>query len=125
MGKKNKIKTPRIMPGGVYLTYTSDTVPRPVYASIQNCEPDVNGKWGGMLLDQVNGMQTYTEGDAAFSFYALVESPVLDRDNPKILESGDAFLDKARAAKLAAERVAELKKTRELNARRASSGGGR
>lgn len=83
-------KTPRLIPGSWYVTYTSDEDMRPVYCTPTSMEQDANGTWEAALTDS-HGTRHVKEGDQLFSFYARVQVPVEDRDNPVIVEKGELF----------------------------------
>ena len=103
-------KTPKLIPGAWYLTYTSDEAMRPVYVQPINIEPDSNGTWEATFRDSVMGERSVKEGDKLFAFYARVAVPVVDRDNPVLVEEGEMFAT-------VNEQRALMEEQRELQAR--------
>lgn len=102
-----KRETPKIMPGACYLQYSADG--RPSYSWIMHCAPDLSGRWIGMLFDADMGMVTIKEGEDTLKFYARVQTPVEDRDNPVILEAGIEFMTRSEVLEMA-QRAEELRR---------------
>ena len=84
---KDKYRTPQLLPGAWYVTYTSDERMAPVYVQPVNIERNINGDYVADLKDNTLGEINVKEGDKLFAFYARVQLPVEDRDNPVLLET--------------------------------------
>jgi len=117
-------ETPRLIPGSWYVTYTSDDDMHPVYVTPTSMEQDPNGVWEAALTDS-HGTRYVKEGGQLFSFYARVETPVLDRDNPNILEKGALFEQFEAERDLRNQQRELLKQAEELRIRRITAGGTR
>lgn len=121
----DRFKTPSLVPGGTYLTFTSDDLMRRVYVSPSCVEQDRNGDWTAILPDATLGARRVKEGDRLFSFYARVQTPVLDRDNPVILEEGDLFSQASEEREMLEQQKQLDNKRRLLRVARMSAGGTR
>ena len=120
-----KYKTPTLLPGAWYVTFTSDERMAPVYVQPINIEPDMNGTWGAAFRDSTLGERYVKEGDKLFAFYARVQTPVKDRDNPVYLEEGELF-EQVKEERIIREQQRELEKRRaRLRVERVTAGGTR
>lgn len=119
-----RFKTPTLIPGAVYLTYTSDDTMRPVFIQPTHVEPDRNGVWTAILPDSAMGARRVKEGDKLFSFYARVQSPV-DRDNPVLLEEGEMFAQAQEEREMMEAQKRLDEKRKQLRIARMTAGGTR
>jgi hypothetical protein len=122
---KDKYRTPQLLPGAWYVTYTSDERMAPVYVQPVNIERNINGDYVADLKDNTLGEINVKEGDKLFAFYARVQLPVEDRDNPVLLEKGELF-EQVEEERVIREQQKELEKRRaRLRVERLTAGGTR
>jgi hypothetical protein len=120
-----KFKTPKLIPGAWYVTFTSDEAMRPVYVQPINIEPDINGVWEAFFRDSALGEFAVKEGDKRLAFYGRVETPVLDRDNPVIVEKGELFEQFEVEREIREQQRALERRRKELRVARLTAGGTR
>ena len=121
----NKFKTPALLPGAWYVTFTSDERMAPVYVQPINIEPDSNGVWGASFRDSTLGERYVKEGDKLFAFYARVKTPVSDRDNPEFIEKGELFEQVEEERVIRIQQKALEKRRARLRVERMTAGGTR
>jgi hypothetical protein len=118
-------RTPKLIPGAWYVTYTNDDQMLPVYVQPINIEPDSTGVWRATFRDTKLGEFEVREGEKRFAFYARVAIPIEDRMAPQPFDKGELFeMAEERREVLVEQRALQAKLDR-LNIARMTAGGTR